>query len=233
MYSIQWETRMPTVDTVADELRRTVASRPTWWHRIDLGHGVVTPGLDDSPSKLQSLGLPADLSGKSVLDIGAWDGFFSFEAERRGADVLATDYYCWTGAGIQDKGGFDIAKRVLQSKVREKTVRVEDIPAANLGCFDVVLFLGVLYHSPDPLGYLRILRSVTKGVAIIETHVDLLDVNRPALAYYPGSTLNGDATNFFGPNEGAVHGMCQDVGFSQIRTAQSWASTRMVFHAYA
>jgi tRNA (mo5U34)-methyltransferase len=225
---------MPGVDTVVDQLRRIVASRPTWWHRIDFGHGIVTPGLDDSPSKLQGLELPADLSGKSVLDIGAWDGFFSFEAERRGADVLATDYYCWTGAGAGDKGGFDIAKRVLRSKVREATVRVEDIPAASLGRFDVVLFLGVLYHSPDPLGYLRIVRSVTKGMAIIETHVDLLDVNRPALAYYPGSTLNGDATNFFGPNEGAVHGMCQDAGFSQVYTVQPpWAPTRMVFHAYA
>jgi tRNA (mo5U34)-methyltransferase len=225
---------MPLADTVADELRQMVASRPVWWHRIDLGHGVVTPGLDDSPSKLQTLDLPADLSGKSVLDIGAWDGFFSFEAERRGADVLATDHYCWTGAGAMDKGGFDIAKRVLQSNIREATMRVEDIPAANLGRFDVVLFLGVLYHAPDPLGYLRIVRSVTKGMAIIETHVDLLDVNRPALAYYPGSTLNGDATNFFGPNEGAVHGMCQDAGFSQVHTVQfPRAPTRMVFHAYA
>lgn len=225
---------MLVLDMTPEELHQKVSSRATWWHRIDLGNGIVTPGLDDSPAKLETLGFHSNLSGKTVLDIGAWDGFFSFEAERRGADVLATDHYCWTGVGIQDKGGFEIAREALRSKVRDTTVRVEDIPAANMGTFDVVLFLGVLYHSPDPLGYLRIVRSVTKGMAIIETHVDLLDVPRSALAYYPGSTLGGDATNFFGPNEGAVHGMCQDAGFSQVYTIQSpRAPTRMVFHAYA
>ncbi len=218
----------------SEEIRHKVASRGTWWHRIDVGHGTVTPGLDDSPVKLGTLSFPNNLSGKTVLDIGAWDGFFSFEAERRGADVTATNHYCWIGAGIQDKGGFEIAKEALQSKVRDVTVRVEDIPAANLGTFDLVLFLGVLYHSPDPLGYLRVVRSVTKGMAIIETHVDMLDVPKPALAYYQGSTLGGDATNFFGPNEGAVHGMCRDAGFDQVYTIPSpRMPTRMVFHAYA
>jgi tRNA (mo5U34)-methyltransferase len=205
-----------------------------WWHSIDLGDGLVTPGLDDSPAKLLTLGFPEDLTGKSVIDIGAWDGFFSFEAERRGATVLSTDHYCWTRTGIFDKGGFDIAKAALRSNVRERTLRVEDIPEAGIGTFDLVLFLGVLYHSPDPLGYLKIVRSLTKGMAIIETYVDLLDVDRPALAYYPGHTLNGDATNFFGPNELAVHGMCTDAGFSRVKTVpEPRFPTRMVFHAYA
>src|SRR5271156_353136 len=121
-------------------IRDAVASR-SWWHRIDLGHGIVTPGPDNSPRKLAGLHLPTDLSGKTVIDIGAWDGFFSFECERRGAKVLATDDFCWTGPGIQDKGGFDIAKRALDSQVGEHTVRVEEIPQANLGTFDIVLFL--------------------------------------------------------------------------------------------
>ena len=63
-----------------------------WWHRIDLGDGRITPGRDATQEKLETLHLPNSLSGKTVLDIGAWDGFFSFEAERRGAvRVLATD----------------------------------------------------------------------------------------------------------------------------------------------
>ena len=73
------------MDVTLEEIRQRVASRGTWWHRIDLGHGIVTPGLDDSPVKLGTLSFPPNLSGKTVLDIGAWDGFFSFEAERRGA----------------------------------------------------------------------------------------------------------------------------------------------------
>ena len=63
-----------------------------WFHQIDLGDGIVTPGPDATGAKMAGLGLPEDLTGCSVLDIGAWDGAFSFEAERRGADrVLATD----------------------------------------------------------------------------------------------------------------------------------------------
>jgi hypothetical protein len=65
-----------------------------WYHQIDLGNGIVTPGGDaGTAQKLQFLGMPADLTGKSVLDLCAWDGFYSFEAERRGARrVLAAHY---------------------------------------------------------------------------------------------------------------------------------------------
>ena len=214
------------------DLHASVAGR-SWFHQIDLGRGLVTPGPDLSEAKLAGLKLPKNLRGQRVLDIGAWDGFFSFACERRGAEVLATDSYCWTGAGALDGGGFRIAKQALESNVGERTVRVEDLPNAGLGLFDVVLFLGVLYHATDPLGYLKNVRSVTGGMAVIETHVDLLDIKTPALAYYPGATLNGDATNFFGPNEAAVHGMCQDAGFSRVETIRpAWAPTRMVFHAY-
>ena len=74
--------------------RRPDISCINWFHTIDLGNGVVTPGDDNSPVKLKRLAFPPDLSGKTFLDIGAWDGFFSFEAERRGAArVLATDSY--------------------------------------------------------------------------------------------------------------------------------------------
>lgn len=215
------------------DLHATVAGR-FWFHQIDLGNGLVTPGADRSEAKLAGLNLPRDLAGKRVIDIGAWDGFFSFACERRGADVLATDSYCWTGADPLDGKGFRLAKQALGSKVGECIVRVEDLPSADLGLFDVVLFLGVLYHATDPLGYLKNVRAVTGGVAIIETHVDLLQIRTPALAYYPGSTLNGDATNFFGPNEAAVHGMCQDAGFSRVETIRpQWDSHRMVFHAFA
>ena len=87
-----------------EELRKQVEAI-RWFHRIDLGHGVVTPGLDDTPAKLARLKLPESFAGKSVLDIGAWDGFFSFEAERRGASrVLAVDSFCWTGEISADDG---------------------------------------------------------------------------------------------------------------------------------
>jgi tRNA (mo5U34)-methyltransferase len=237
-----------------------VAGR-TWFHTIDLGSGVVTPGQKDTPAELVHFRLPADLRGKSVLDVGAYDGFFSFEAERRGAQrVVAADHLVWNWPGSDARGNFDLAKAALGSAVEAHDIRVEDLtPEALGGPFDVVLFLGVLYHAPDPLGYLATIRSMTAELAIIETVVDLLDVPVAAAAYYQAATMNDDASNHFGPNELAVRGMLLDVGFSRVESFAPWTiskdwgieaqrpgslrerlarrlrgprSGRMVFHAY-
>ena len=96
-----------------EELQTEIA-KVNWYHSIPLGNDIVTPGVDNSSLRLAKLHLPEDLSGKSVLDVGAWDGFFSFEAERRGAErVLATDSFCWGGGGWGTKDGFDLARRAL------------------------------------------------------------------------------------------------------------------------
>lgn len=215
------------------DLEQAVQARE-WFHRIDLGNGVVTPGGDDSPYKLTALGLPDDLSGKTVLDVGAWDGFFSFECERRGsAKVVASDSYCWNGRGVFDGGGFRLAHAALGSNVEPLNASVEQLDPAVHGRFDYVLFLGVLYHAPDPLGYLAKVRAMCRGTAIIETVVDALDVDRPALIFYPGATLNNDGSNFFGPNEAAVIAMCREVGFSRVAVVNRfYYENRMVFHAH-
>src|SRR5487761_1589895 len=98
-------------------LREIVASR-TWFHTIDLGDGIVTPGEKDTPAELVHMHLPTDLSGRSVLHIGAYDGFYSFEAERRSAKrVVATDHCTWNWPGSDARGNFDIARRALRSRV--------------------------------------------------------------------------------------------------------------------
>ena len=106
-----------------------------------------------------------DLTGRTVLDIGAYDGFYVFEAERRGAkDVLATDSWTWNWPGSDARRNFDLAHELLGSTVRVQDVAVEKLaPEVVGGTFDVVLFLGVLYHAPDHLGYLKRVRSVTGG----------------------------------------------------------------------
>ena len=199
-----------------DELQQQVAG-VRWFHRIDLGKGVVTPGLDDTAAKLKRVQLPADLSGQSVLDIGAWDGFFSFESERRGANrVLAVDSYCWNGEGWGSKAGFELARRALNSKVQDLEMDVLDLAPEKIGTFDVVLFFGVLYHMRHPLLALEKVSSVTKFHLILETKVDLLSTSAPALAIYVGDELNGDPTNWWAPNISGLCDLLRAVGFGKF-----------------
>ena len=187
-----------------------------WYHQIDLGQGVRTPGIYDPSAHLARLQLP-DLRGKSVLDIGAWDGAYAFEAERRGADrVLATDSFSWDGGGWGTKAGFELAREVLGSKVEDRDVDPFDLDPADVGTFDVVLLLGVLYHTKDPIGMLERVASVTSDLAIVETEVDLMLVRRPAAAFYPGTELNADPTNWWGLNPAAVAGALRAVGFRDV-----------------
>lgn len=199
---------------------RTRVGAHRWYHTIDLGDGVVTAGVDNSPERLARLQLPASLSGLSVLDIGSWDGFFAFEAERRGAArVVATDHYAWHGLGWgtgQGKAPFELARSILKSGVEDVDVDVLDLSPARVGTFDLVLFLGVLYHLPNPLLALERVAAVTKGRLILETVVDMVGVRRPAAAFYPDRELAGDPTNWWGPNHAAVCGMLRAVGFARV-----------------
>jgi len=196
-----------------DQLKLEVASH-SWYHTIDLGQGIVTPGrLDPQKQTLPRLGLPADLSGKTVLDVGAWDGFFSFEAERRGAKrVLATDSHAWWGT----KPSFELARRALGSKVEDFDIDVMDLTPEKIGTFDVVLMLGVLYHMRHPMLALEKVFSVTADHLILETVTDLTWTSYPAMRFYPGDELAGDSSNWFGPNPAAVAGMLKAVGFRKV-----------------
>lgn len=199
-----------------------------WYHTIDLGHGVVTKGVDDSRLRLAAIDLPTSFAGLTVLDIGAWDGFFSFEAERRGAArVVAADYYAWHGPGWgtkNGKAGFELARTALGSHVEDIDVDVMDLSPERVGKFDVVLFLGVLYHLPHPLLALERVSSVARNLLILETVVDMVGFNRPAMAFYPNRELNNDPTNWWGPNVLAVEGMLRTVGFGQVRTVTALPS---------
>jgi tRNA (mo5U34)-methyltransferase len=218
-----------------EELRQEVGTR-TWFHTIDLGNGVRTPGQKDTPSEVRHFRIPADLTGKTVLDIGAYDGFYSFEAERRGAArVVAADHWTWNWPGSDARRNFDLAHDVLGSRVEPVDVSVEELSPERVGgTFDVVLFLGVLYHAPDPIGYLRNVRSVTAGMAIVETVVDLMDIPVPAAAYYPKASLNNDGSNHFGPNALAVEGLLDAAGFGSVTTFPAWTTNESwgLEHAY-
>jgi tRNA (mo5U34)-methyltransferase len=184
-----------------------------WWHQIELPDGSVTPGPDCSADKLASLHLP-DLTGKTVLDVGAFDGYFSFAAERLGASrVVAADTYVWRRPGGKD--GFEYARDALGSSVEDVEVEVLDISPETVGQFDVVLFLGVLYHMRHPLLALERMASVTKELLVVETLVDMTFLRSPAAAFYPWELLHDD-TNWWGPNRAALLGMLRSVGFERV-----------------
>ncbi len=213
----------------AQELKEQV-SRIQWFHTIDLGQGVVTPGVERTPRKLRRIGLPKDLTGLSVLDIGAWDGFFSFEAERRGARrILAIDR--WPESGWGNPAGFFLARQVLGSKVEYARMDLFEITPERLGRFDLVLFMGVLYHLRDPLGGLEHVFGVTGRQVILETHLDMLGCRRPAAAFYPGKELNNDPTNWWGPNAAAVKAMLEAVGFSRVQQVAKDSFARRLAYA--
>ncbi len=216
-----------------------------WWHKIDLGNGMTTPGRDDTPTKLAQVNLPKNLEGLSVLDIGAWDGFFSYECERRGAKrVVAVDKPVWHVPTI-GKRGFEFARRTLGSKVEDVELEVLEISPDRVGgVFDLVLFLGVLYHMRHPLLALERVSSVTGKQLILETHVDMNECDRPVMAFYPDVECAGDDSNWCGPNRAAVEAMLKVVGFRKVELMSSTPVLygvegvgkskygRMVFHAW-
>jgi len=224
---------------VSDENARALAERVealSWFHSIDLGHGIVTPGSDDSAAKLTRLHLPEDLRGQTVLDIGAYDGFFSFAAERRGADrVLAVDTLAWERGDSSGRPCFELAHRALGSKVASQKVDIHDLAEAGIGTFDVVLCLGVIYHLRDPLRALEAVAQVTGDLLVLETHTDATHLRRPAMVFYEGDELAGDASNWCGPNEAQLESWLRDVGFREVkvvyRRSLAERAARAAYHA--
>jgi len=199
-----------------------------WWHRIPIGD-VTTPGHnEESQSTLDAMNL-GDLTGKTVLDIGCWDGFYSFACEKKNAKrVVASDRFVWDSPDFTD-AGFNFAHKHLNSKVEKLHASVEELPEKNLGKFDIVLMLGVLYHAKSPIQYIEIAKKLSKGIVIFETAVDLMDIPVPVARYYVHDELNHDPTNFWGFNELAMLGMMRDAGYKDIKSVRLGNQNRMLF----
>jgi tRNA (mo5U34)-methyltransferase len=240
---------LPIIRTVTSPAElQAQTDRIEWFHTIDLGNGVITKGIGVQETGAEIL---PDVSGRSVLDIGAWDGKFSFLAEQAGASrLVALDHYAW-GVDMVARGaywseciekgilpdqsrdetefwrpelpgrrGFEFAAAALNSKVEPVVADFQTVDLHELGQFDVVLYLGVLYHMKDPLTSLERLRVVTKEVAVIETeavHLQGLD-HEALLQFHAGSTLRTDFGNWYVPTIAALHNLCRAAGFSNVHT---------------
>ena len=173
--------------------------------------------------RLRLLKIPDDLTGWTVLDIGAWHGFFSFECERRGADrVLAVDSFSWDRFGM---GEFLAARERLGSSVEHRRADVHDLHPDEIGQFDLVLLLGVFYHLRNPLTALERIARVTKRLLICETHVLLPFVHEkyPLVPFFPGDAHAEEARYEMCamPTMAALTQMLQSVGFSDVETVYS------------
>jgi tRNA (mo5U34)-methyltransferase len=171
------------------------------------------------------MGFPTDFAGKSVLDIGAYDGFFTFEAEKRGAQrIVALDRH------PPDHKGFALAHELLRSKAEYMSGSVYDLSPDIHGTFDVVLLLGVLYHLRHPLLALEKIHTVFREMLLVETHVldnDFLYERQhipleglhpilkgsPLMQFYPNDELHHDWSNWWAPTIECLRVMIESCGF--------------------
>lgn len=205
---------------ITDEalIQSMIKEHKGWYHQIELGPGIVTPGVNDSAENLRllnELGLPADCSGLRVLDIGTADGFMAFEIEKRGArEVVALDYRKPASTG------FSIASSILGSGVRHEVENVYDLTPEKYGHFDLVLFLGVLYHLRNPMAAFDRIRRIMNPGALLFVESQLLDncillpdgstkalekispelTDLAIWQFYSKDRLNNDPTNKWVPN---------------------------------
>ena len=167
----------------AGERLRAEVDQYTWYHKIDLGSGVITPGLDLEPiwDMIRQTRKHLDYTSKKVLDVASFDGMWAFEAEKlNAAAVIATDcnypafrnfLFCRERLGSGVLPFFNVAPYNIAERLDScfQMLHGDSAPYPNL--FDIVQYLGLLYHVRDPLLCLNQARSVTghKGYLLLET----------------------------------------------------------------
>lgn len=215
------------------EIEQRVRSLGQWFHNIDL-HGVQTAPdhfLGDYPSvkwRAFAHAVPADLTGKSVLDVGCNAGFYSIEMKKRGAArvvaIDSDDAYLNQGRFAAEVSGFP--------DIEFRNMSVYDV--GKLGeRFDLVIFMGVLYHLRHPLlaldtlyehavGDLLLFQSMQRGsreVAAVEEDYPFWDAAQfeedgYPLMYFIERRYANDPTNWWVPNRAGVEAMLRSAGFT-------------------
>ena len=200
----------PPMDKVdVEEIQKKMLGIP-WRHRIDI-HGVETPGSQAAPSlQWKSDAIDKDLSGKDVLDIGAWDGYYTFLAESRGARRVVAIDAC---QGPVTPRGFQTAKELLRSKAEHHILDVRQLDRLD-GTFDRIFFFGVYYHLEDPYSALQQIFNKLKpgGILLLEGLVRA--GSKPYLyAYHPGEI---EPTTYCAATVPWLRLACQRIGFSSV-----------------
>jgi tRNA (mo5U34)-methyltransferase len=198
---------------------------PLWFHTFSLDAGqIYTPGVArDHRYRLPFL--PDDLTGRSVLDVGTFDGFYAFLAEARGARrVVAVDneqYTDWVrarwGVDLEGGQGFRTIAELLDSKVEYR--RIDAFALDALGeRFDLILCLGILHRVDDPLGLLSVLRRrlEPEGEVLLETYgVDnpSLNIDAAIRVCEPGEVYARDDYVYWGFSGASLDRLAHHAGF--------------------
>ena len=223
--------RVMTNNEISTQLQRL----QPWFHRIDLGGGVFTKTASAIGEPIEhpqptwetvKVCLPADLSGKSVLDVGCNAGFYSIEMKRRGAARVL---------GVDSQGNLIrqavFVRNVLGLDIDYQRLSVYDLDPHVLGQFDVTLALGLIYHCKHLVLALEKLFAVTRELLVIETAIYppkkspasfVYDVGgiQPtlhALAYVENPPDAKEAIyNWFLPSVEALCALLKNVGFDEL-----------------
>ena len=205
------------------------ARQISWYHTLEL-NGFTTSGTFDLRPYIDKYGIPADLTGKRVLEVGTWDGFWAFELERRGAEVVALDLddereLDWpprrrpTTFPEHDRGrGFSIAKEILGSKAERVVRSIYHATPEELGQFDLVFCGSVLIHLRDQLLAYERMAGLTKPGGM------LISAEEPAgglmnLLPFAASRYHADreaAVVFWLPNRRAWRRMVWTAGYDRV-----------------
>lgn len=214
------------------DVAQVLAARHHWYHVVELAPGVTTPGFLDLRAHVDGAGLPADLRGQRALDVGTFDGFWAFELERRGAEVVAIDVdqipspdvplERWAAVQEQLPGegtgaGFRLLQSYFGSSVDRRAVNVYDLtPEAVGGPVDLVFVGSMLLHLRNPVGALERARSVLRpgGRLVLFEPVDrkLSRRKEPLARFLQGHTI----WTWWYPNAACLRDWVTTAGFTDL-----------------
>jgi tRNA (mo5U34)-methyltransferase len=202
-----------------------------WYHTIELGNGLVTPGEYDLRPIVPRLPIPESLAGKRCIDLGSRDGFYAFEMERRGAsevvsvDIDDPDEVAMPATATADRNAiaeelrignqaFETARRALGSEVRRELVSIYTLDPDVQGQFDFAVLGSLLLHLRDPVGALTAARRVISGELLI---VDAVAVNPDLFRRRPVAELYMQGAPFWWVcNPAGLRRMAEAAGFRLV-----------------